>query len=45
MENDATLTGLAEATEKAQNIKLPALKQSNIESFFWKSSITKGKII
>ena len=34
MENDATLTGLiAEITDKVQNIKLSALKQSNIERF------------
>ena len=34
MENDATLTGLiAEVTDKVQNIKLSALKQSNIETF------------
>ena len=38
MENDATLTGLiAEVTDKVQNIKLSALKQSNIERFFLKS--------
>ena len=35
MENDAALTGLvAEVTDKVQNIKLSALKQSNIERFF-----------
>ena len=34
MENDATLTGLiAEITDKVQNIKLSALKESNIERF------------
>ena len=38
MENNATLTGLiAEVTDKVQNIKLSALKQSNIERFFLKS--------
>ena len=38
MENDATFTGLiAEVTDKVQNIKLSALKQSNIERFFLKS--------
>ena len=38
MENDATLTGLiAEVTDKVLNIKLSALKQSNIEKFFLKS--------
>ena len=35
MENDATLAGLiAEVTDKVQNIKLSALKQSNTERFF-----------
>ena len=38
MENNAKLTGLiAELTDKVQNIKLSALKQSNIERFFLKS--------
>ena len=38
MENDATLTGLiAEVTDKVLNIKLSALKQSNIKKFFLKS--------
>ena len=37
MENDATLTGLiAEVTDKVQNIKLSALKQSNIERLLLK---------
>ena len=36
MENDATLTGLiAEVTDKVQNIKLSALKQSNIKGVFF----------
>ena len=36
MENDATLTGLiVEVTDKYQNIKLPALKQSNVERVFF----------
>ena len=36
MENDATHTGLiVEVTDKYQNIKLPALKQSNIERGFF----------
>ena len=39
MENDATLTGLiAGVTKKVQNIKLSALKQSNIERFFFLKS-------
>ena len=38
MENDATFTGLiVEVTDKVQNIKLSALKQSNFERFFLKS--------
>ena len=38
VENDATLTSLtAEVTDKVQNIKLSALKQSNIERIFLKS--------
>ena len=46
MENDATLTGLiAEVIHKVQNIKLSALKQSNIERFCLKSWITKDKIL
>ena len=36
MENNATLTGLiAEVTDKVQNIKLSALKQSNIKGGFF----------
>ena len=36
MGNDATLTGLiVEETDKVQNIKLSALKQSNIKSVFF----------
>ena len=38
MENDATFTGLiTKVTDKVQNIKLSALRQSNIEIFFLKS--------
>ena len=36
MENNATLTGpIAEVTDKVQNIKLSALKQSNIKGGFF----------
>ena len=47
MGNDATLTGLiVEETDKVQNIKLSALKQSNIKYvFFLKSWVTKDKIL
>ena len=45
MENDAALTGLiSEGTDNVQNIKLPALSQSNIERFILKCGITKDKI-
>ena len=46
MENDVTLTGLiAEVTDKVQNIKLSAVKQSNIERFSLKSWITEDKTL
>ena len=36
MENDATFTGLiTKVTDKVQNIKLSALRQSNTEIFFF----------
>ena len=38
MENDTTFTGLiTKVTDKVQNIKLSALRQSNTEMFFLKS--------
>ena len=46
MENDVTLTGLiAEVTDEFQNIKLSAVKQSNIERFSLKSWITEDKTL
>ena len=46
MENDVTLTGLiAEVTDKVQNIKLSAVKQSNIERFSLKSWIKEDKTL
>ena len=46
MENDITLTGLiAEVTDEFQNIKLSAVKQSNIERFSLKSWITEDKTL
>ena len=46
MKNDATLTGLiGEVTDKIQNIRMPAIKQSNIWRLFSKSWIMKDKIL
>ena len=46
MENDVTLTGLiAEVTDEFQNIKLSAVKQSNIERFSLKSWIKEDKTL
>ena len=46
MGNDVTLTELiTEVTDKVQNIKLSALKQSNIERLLLKPWITKDKLL